>query len=71
VQAGYIGITDRYIVSSTKITVYRSINLLGVEGGYSISRRPAICNLGVVDLTLIVDLTLMHSYVEAREVGLW
>jgi hypothetical protein len=33
VQAGYKGINDRYIVSSTKITVYRSANLVGGERG--------------------------------------
>jgi hypothetical protein len=65
VQADYKGITDRYIESPTKILVYRSINLVGGDRGDSISRRQASCNLGVVGLTL------MHSYVDATEVGLW
>jgi hypothetical protein len=52
-------------IPSTKIAVYCSINLVGVERGNSISRCLVICNI------CVVDLTLMHSYVEAMEAGLW
>jgi hypothetical protein len=45
VQAGYKGITDKYIVSSTKITVYHKINLVGGERGKSISRRSHLCEI--------------------------
>jgi hypothetical protein len=44
VQAGYKHVADRYNMSSAKITVYRSINLVGGKRGKTISRRVAICN---------------------------
>jgi hypothetical protein len=43
VQADYKAVTDRYIMSSTKITIYLSTNLFGGECGKSISRSLAIC----------------------------
>jgi hypothetical protein len=67
VQSDYEGITDRYIESSTKITVYHSINLVGVSVEILLVAVRQFITLDVVDPTL------MHSYeyVGAREAGFW
>jgi hypothetical protein len=62
VQADYKSITDRYIESSTKITVYRSINLVGVSVEIlSVAVRQFV-TLGVVYLTLMHGSTVYLKF---------